>query len=193
MGFFQRRKLKSLQNKVQKTHHLYEQQNSAANLKNLVAAQYDLAKFYEQHFYDRTLPHAEKYALECYRAVAALGEAKAQYICGQRLLDQAKFWDNWSRSPIYGAEIHKKYSKACFEEAMAYLNAADHQDYPYARRLLGLIHINGWGVPLNTDQGFKLVLESIDLEKSWDRATKIFEELKLNSPEFFAALGTYKK
>lgn len=193
MNFLHKLKLKSLRKKVEKQHQLRERRGNNADVQGEVQAQYALADFYDKRRWDRKLPHAEIYALECYRAAAALGDGKAQYICGQRLLEQAKFWDAWSQSPIYGSPIHKKYASNCYEEAFIYLRDAEESGYALAKRLLGLTHIHGWGVVRNMDEGYKLILDSIDLEKSWDRATKIFEELKLSSPEFFAALRSHKK
>jgi hypothetical protein len=193
MNFLQKAKLNGLRKKVQRAHEQREQRGTKAETQAEIKAQYDLAQFYEKHYFDKNLPDAKVYALECYRVAAALGDAKAQYICGQRLLEQAKFWDAWSRSPIYGAGVHKKYAAALYEEAFAYLRAAEAVDYALAKRLLGVAHIQGWGTPKSMDEGYNLILASIDLEKAWDRATKIFEELKLSSPEFFAALQSHKR
>lgn len=193
MNFLQKYTLKSLRKKVEKTHALREQDSSNLNVKNEITAHYNLAKFYEKHRFDKDLPHAQVYLLECYRAIAALGDPKGQYLCGEQLLNQAKFWAQWSFNPIYGAEIHKKYANALFEEAFAYLRAADESDYPLAKRLLGMVYIHGWGVPRDLSRGYKFILDSIDLENAWDRATKIFDELKLSSPEFFAALQSHKR
>ena len=44
----------------------------------------------------------------------------------------------------------------------------------------------------NLEKGYRLVLESIDLEQAWGKATQIFDTLKLNLPEFFSALRAYK-
>lgn len=192
MNFLQKFKMNSLRKKVQRTHELREQRNKNEDVQNEISAQTQLAEFYDKHYFDKKLPRAEIFSLECYRVNAALGDAKSQYICGQRLLEQGKFWDSWAHNPIYGAAIHKRYAVLFFEEAFTYLRTAEEQDYALAKRLLGLAHIHGWGVTPNTDQGFKLVLDSIEMEKAWDRATKIFEELKLNSPEFFTALRSYQ-
>jgi hypothetical protein len=193
MNFFQKIKLNRLQKKVQKTHDLRERQGGKADAQNEIKAQYELAQFYDKHFFDKKLPHAEVYALDCYRAAASLGDAKAEYICGQRLLEQAKFWDARSRSPIYGNTIHKRYATGFYEEAFAYLRSAEAHGYALAKRLLGMIYINAWGVAKHMDEGYKLILDSIEMEKAWARANKIFEELKLNSPEFFAALQSHKR
>lgn len=192
MNFIQKRQLKKLRSKVEKLYGLNEQQANNLNTKNAIDAFYQLAAFYAKHTYDKDLPHAKDYQLECYRAAAKLGDVKAQYLCGERLLEKGRFWDSWSRHPIYGASVHGKYAAGFYEEGFAYLHAADASGYALAKRAIGLANINGWGVAKNPDQGFKLVLESIDEEKAWDRATKIFEELKLNSPEFFAALRNFK-
>jgi len=192
MNFWQKLKLNRIRKKVQRVHELREQRNKAEDIQNEIKLQYQLAEFYDKHRFDKKLPHAEIYALECYRINAALGDRKAQYICGQRLLEQGKFWDAWSRNPIYGATANKKYAANFYEEALAYLKMAEEGEYPLAKRLLGLIYVHGWGVPADMDKGFKLVLESIDQEQAWDRATKILEDLKLNSPAFFAALRSYK-
>lgn len=194
MNFFAKRKMKALRKKVQKARDQTERGGGKnADVKNEITAQLELAKFYEKHYFDKDLPKAEVYALECYRAAAILGDVKAQFICGQRLLDQAKFWDVWSRSPIYGLAIHKKYAAGLYEEAFSFLRSAETNEYPFAKRLLGMIHIHGWGMTPNLDLGYQLVLDSIDQEKAWDRATKIFDELKLNSPQFFAALQSRKR
>lgn len=193
MNFWQRHQLMSLTKKVEKMHQLRLQQNDSADaIKNEIKAQYELASFYKKHRYDKKLPRAESHELECYRAAAELGDARAYYIYGERLLTEARFWDNWSRHPIYGHEVNKMRAADIFKRAFESLHEAENRGYPLAKRLLGLAHINGWGMPKNMDEGFKLILESIDQEKAWDRATKIFEELKLNSPEFFAALRSYK-
>ena len=52
--------------------------------------------------------------------------------------------------------------------------------------------INGWGLDKNENEGFQLVVNSIDQEKSWDNATKILEEAGLNKPEFFNSIMSAK-
>lgn len=193
MKFMQKRQLKSLQKKIEKAHLLREQEPNDINTYNEITLQYQLAEFYKKHRYDKDVPYADILYLECYRKCASIGDAKAQYLCGEGLLNKGKFWDSLSRHPIYGAGIHKKYAQAYFEEAFAYLRAAESADYVFAKRLLGLAHIHGWGIPKDINVGYKLILDSIQLENAWDRATKIFEELKLNSPEFFAALQSYRR
>lgn len=193
MSLFAKSTLKNLQKKIAKLHAVYQQDMTKQNAQNEIKAQYQLAEFYKKHLFDKQFPKAEIYLLECYRAIAALDDPKAKYLCGEKLLTEGKFWANWSQNPVYGSTIHKKYAQALFDEAHAYLNAADENDYVLAKRLLGMANMHGWGVPRDINKGYQLVLDSIELEKAWDRATKIFEELKLSSPEFFAALQSYRK
>lgn len=187
---FQKMKLNSLQKKAKKLHDIRE---SGANVdvKNEIAVQNELGKFYDAHPYDKNYPDAELYALECYRLAANLGDTQAQYICGQRLFDKARFWENWSLG-MYGAAIHKTYAARYYEEAFTYLQEAENGGHALAKRLRGLAYINGWGLEKNVDTGFKLIVASIEQEGAWDRATKIFEELGLNKPEFFSMLLTHR-
>lgn len=187
---FQKLKFKSLQRKAKKLHDLREQ-GANIDVKNEIAAQIELGKFYDNHPFNKNYPHADLYALECYRMAASLGDPEAQYICGKRLFDKARFWENWSTG-MYGSGIHKKYASSYYEEAFTYLKEAESHSHPLAKRLQGLAYINGWGVAKNVEVGFKMVVESIEQEGTWDKATQIFQELGLNNPEFFSMLLTYK-
>ncbi|MFU8797265.1 MAG: hypothetical protein ACNA7Y_00970 [Gammaproteobacteria bacterium] len=190
MAFFKRMKLNSLLKKVKKLYQLREQ-GANIDLKNEIDALHAVAEFYTTNLYHKAFPNASTLALEYYRAAATLGDAKAQYLTGQLLLDQAKLWDRWAND-TYGDELHKKYAADYFAQAFKYLSAAESNGYALASRLQGLAYIHGWGVEKNTNTGFKYVLDSIEMDKAWDKATKILEQLKLNTPEFFAALMAYK-
>jgi TPR repeat protein len=195
MNCLQKLKFKRLQKNLHKSHRLYEQGASDSKLKALSDAFYRMAEFYEKQHSSgsvRRLPNAEFHALECYRVLSSFDDPKAQYLLGERLLNYAKFWEELARNPLYKTNRPKTYAESFFEESRVYLQAADEQHYPPARRLLGLIHIHGWGCAVDIQKGYQLVLESIDLEQAWDKATQIFDTLKLNSPEFFAALRAYK-
>lgn len=186
MNFLQRIKLKSLKKKVK---NLYEKREKGANVdvKYEAKAQMDLGNFYSQHLFDKDLPNAEVYALECYRAAAILGNSEAQYIFANRQMEKGKFWDELS-SGMYGRDIHQKYAKACYEEAHNYAQKAEDNGYALAKRLRGLAYINAWGVEKDKTKGFQLVVDSIEEEGSWDKATQIFEEIGLNTPEFFSSI-----
>lgn len=192
MNFFSRMKFKSLKKKIVKSHSLREQRGGAEDVKREVTAHLAMAKFYDKHMFDKSIPKAEIMAFESYRAAASLGDVKSQYICGERLLDRAKFWDMWSKG-TFGSSIHQKYAKDCFDEAFSFIKTAENNEFPLAKRLHGLAYVNGWGVAKDLDQGFKLVIDSIDQEGAWDRATQIFQKLGINSPEFFEALRNRKK
>jgi TPR repeat protein len=127
------------------------------------------------------------YANECYRAAALAGSVNAQYIFGKRRFDEGKFWQQW-RQGIYGLPVHETYAKQMYEEGFIFLKKAIENGSFLAKRLYGLAYIHGLGVAKDQDQGFKLIIQSVDDEKAWDKATKIFEELGLNTPEFFSSI-----
>lgn len=190
MNIFKKMQFNSLIKKVRKYHQIREQ-GTQTNIQDEIQALCKLAALYDANRYDKKLPKAEYLAMEYYRVAAALGDPESQYRCGQYFLEQGKFWDAWSRD-IYGDDIHKKYAADAYQEAFQYLNTAAKNGYALAKRLHGLAYIYGWGVDRNTETGFQYVLDSIEMEGAWDRATKILDELKLNSPEFFAALMSYQ-
>ncbi|MDQ8040003.1 MAG: hypothetical protein REH83_06300 [Rickettsiella sp.] len=192
MNSLQKFKFKRLQKKLHKLHKLYEQDGAETQLKALISAFYSLAEFYKKHRFDKELPNAEFHALECYRVLSSFGDVKAQYLLGEGLLNYGKFWTDLSRNPLYKTNQARVYAKSFFEESRVYLQAADDQDYFLARRLLGMIYIHGWGCTPDLQKGYQLILESIDLEQAWSKATQIFDVLQLNSPEFFASLRAYK-
>ncbi|MES2141640.1 MAG: hypothetical protein V4471_01960 [Pseudomonadota bacterium] len=192
MNCFQKYKFKCLQKKLHKLHRLYEQEGSDKQLKALTQAFYAMAAFYKKHSFDKGLPYAEFHVLECYRVLSSFGDPKAQYLLGECLLNYGKFWLDMVKNPLYKTNQPKVYAQTFFEESRVYLQAANEQNYFLARRLLGLVHMHGWGCDADLQKGYQLVLESIDLEQAWGKATQIFDKLQLNSPEFFATLRAYK-
>jgi len=191
MNFLSKIKLKSLRKKVNNLHNKRERGENI-DVKYEIKAQKELGKFYDKHRFDKKLPNAEILANECYRAAALLGDSVAQYIFAERQLQKGKFWDEFAQG-IYGRDIHKTYATNAYEEGFNYLKEADASGSPLAKRLHGLAYINGWGVEVDQDKGFKLVVDSIEEENAWDRATQIFEESGLNKPEFFSAIMTLKQ
>jgi hypothetical protein len=126
--------------------------------------------------------------LACYRASSMLHDEKAQYLLGKALLDEAKMREELEVSDVFSSQSNQRSMKQLYEEAHAYLSAAEGLDHIEAKRLHGLCYINAWGVPEDKEYGFKLVVESIELEKSWDKVPHIFASIGLNKPEFFSAL-----
>lgn len=167
-------------------------QASDSEVKKEIDIYFDMAQVYDKHLFDKSFPQAKALAMECYRAAANLGSIEAMHTVGDRLLEEAKFWDE-TRKSFLGSNIHEKYARRCYEEAMVYLNKADEHSHPESKRLLGLIYINGWGVEKDEDKGFKLVVASIELEDAWDRATDIFKDIGLNKPEFFSSIMSMRQ
>lgn len=194
MGFLTDSKIKSIKKKLVlllKKRQEGEEVSDADREKEVQLHRY-LGQLYDKVRYNKKYPHAEVLALESYRNAASLSNPDALYIVGQRLLERGKFWDLMRRG-VFGNQIHEKYSNGAYEEAFTYLKAAEEEGHIMAKRLHGLSYINGWGMKKDMDQGFKLVIASIQQEGAWDRATKIFEELGLNKPEFFSYVMTSRK
>ena len=186
MAFFKKLKINRLKKKLKKLQAARE--NGKGNLKEEIATYFALARVYEK---SKKYDPADIYALECYRAAASLGDAVAQYRCAKRLIDKGRFWSEWAHG-MFGSKIHQKYAEDFFAEAQTYLIESENQGHALAKRLHGLAYIHGWGLQQNKDEGFRLVLASIEEEGAWDRATKIFEEMGLDTPEFFSKLMSHR-
>lgn len=188
---------KMILNKLKKKARRYyeirqEQQPGNPNIAAEIKLHYKLAALYEKHQYDKDVPHAEIYALECYRLAAILGDAKAQFICGKKLLDKGRFWENMTQS-IYACQAHSKYAYEFYKEGLTYLESAEQNGFAPAKRLRGLAFINGWGLPKDYDLGFNLIVASIEAENAWDKAKEILTDLGLNAAEFFTKLAAKQK
>jgi TPR repeat protein len=192
-GWFARLKLKSLLKRATAMHN-YRQNNAVSDTvtKKELALLDEIAKLYEKYQFHKKFPHAREYALEANRAAASLNDIFGQYTVGKKLLEEGKFWDSL-QTTMFACNAHKKYATAAYEEAFVYLNAAETAGHPLAKRLKGLAYVNGWGVEKDNDKGFSLVVDSIDQENAWDRATKIFEETGLNKPEFFSSIMSIRQ
>lgn len=189
MWSYERFKTKRLLKKIRalSQSRVHSQPTSDA-LKKEVVLYYRLAKIYERKAGNSKWPFAKEMALECYRAAANIDDAKAQYIVGKALLDEGKFRAYLQRGQIFANQSNERQSKALFDEALAYLLAAEKLGHIEAKRLRGLCYISGWGVDVDKKHGFELVVESIEQEDSWDKVPQIFAEMGLNKPEFFSQL-----
>ncbi len=193
MNIFKRLKLRSLKKKalaMAKTRQTEAVSDVA--IKKEILLYLEIAAIYDKYQHDRKTPNAEWLAIENLRAAADLHDANAQYQVGKRFLEKGKFWDE-IRATIYASDIHDRYATDNYDEAFLYLKSAEDQNHALAKRLYGLAYIHGWGVPQDQDQGFKMVIDSIDLEGSWDKATEIFKQLGLNKPEFFNKILQFRQ
>ena len=185
-SFLTNRKVKSLEKKINALRQTRLAQEVAdSEIAKEIALYHDLAEVYEKLRFDKEHPYAHFLVLESYRSAATLGDVKALYRLASQLIERGKFWQSLGDSH-FACKTHEKYIHDTFEEAFVYLQAAEDKDDFKAKRLHGLVYINGWGVDIDLDKGFALVIESIQQEGSWDRATEIFQELNLNKPEFFS-------
>lgn len=140
----------------------------------------------------KKFPYARVSALESYRAAAALNDVTAQYILGKALLNEAKHRYQLQQE-VFASNSNLKTMTQLFEEAHAYLKAAETSGHIQAKRLRGLCYVNGWGVDKDQKYGFELIVASIDQEKSWDKVPQIFAAMGLNKPEFFSRLSEVRQ
>ena len=194
MILFKRYKVKKLTKKLKSM-----QQNRVHNPvgEELISKEkelyYQLAKLYRSLTNCKKVPFAEMMAWECMRAASTLDDANAQFAFASHLLDEAKLRDHLQKEGLFASLTNERQSRLLYEEALAYILAAERLRHIGARRLHGLCYINGWGVPVDQEKGFEMVVDSIEQENSWDRVPQIFASIGLNKPEFFAALTKRQK
>ncbi len=163
-------------------------QPSADELKKEIAGYHKLAGIYKSLQGKKKYPFAHELELECYRAATAIDDSVAQYILGKDLLDEAKLRESLQLQGVFANSSNERQMKQLYEEAHAYLLAAEQLSHIEAKRLRGLCYINGWGVTADKKKGFELIVDSIEQENSWDKVPQIFASMGLNKPEFFSQL-----
>jgi TPR repeat protein len=197
MGLFKwwkRQKIKRVQKQLKTL--------SAARLNHTVTSEalqkeitlyFELATLYESLLGEVKLPFAREQALACYRAAAALDNAQAQFLVGQKLLEEARMREELESGGLFASDANAAFLKVLYHDVHAFLLAAEKHQHIKAKRVRGLCYINGWGVPVDKDAGFDLVVASIEQENSWDRVQKIFAELGINKSAFFSELFQHRK
>lgn len=193
-GWIKKLKIKSLQKKLKvlSAARLNHTSTSESTRKE-IALYFELAKLYESFAGNKKYPLACEQALACYRAAAALDDAKAQFLVGQKLLEQAHVREALQASGILASDSNAALLKLLYTDVHGFLLAAEKQQHIKAKRVRGLCYINGWGVPVDKNAGFDLVVASIEQENAWDRVQKIFAELGINQSSFFSELFQHRK
>jgi TPR repeat protein len=194
MCFFKRFKIKRLikQLKLLQSSRLQNQGNVAMQQKE-IAAYVKLADIYEHVKGKKKFPFAREQAIACYRAAALLGDVPAQYTLGVKLLDEAKLRDSLQQNSLFATESNALFMRELYKESHGFLLEAEKKQHINAKRIRGLCYINGWGVDIDKDHGFDLVVASIEQENSWDRVQKIFAQLGINKSSFFSELFQHRR
>ncbi len=189
MGFFKRLKIKRLIKKLGTLKQAREHnQPTDEVIRTEQSLYHQLADIYAALQNKKKWPFAREKMLACYRAAAMLHDSKSQYLLGKALLEQAKMREELEVGHVFASQSNERNMQQLYEEAHAYLSAAAGLKHVEAKRLYGLCYINAWGVPEDKEHGFKLVVESVEIEQSWDKVPQIFASIGLNKPEFFSAL-----
>jgi hypothetical protein len=147
-----------------------------------------LAKIYQSLIGKKKFPFAREMILECYRAASTIEDSDAMFLLGKNLLDEAKFRQEIESNGVFANSSNERQMHQLFEEALAYIIAAENLNHIEAKRLHGLCFINGWGASIDKKMGFELIVASIEQENSWDKVPQIFAAIGLNKPEFYSAL-----
>ncbi|MDP3562032.1 MAG: hypothetical protein Q8R83_07640 [Legionellaceae bacterium] len=194
MCWFKRFKIKRMLKQL-KSMQQTRLQNQASDelVRKEIATYAKLAELYEQLHGKKKFPFAREQALACYRAAALLNDAPAQFTLGKQLLEEAKLRDALQQGELFSSESNALFMHELYKEAHGFLLAAEKQQHINAKRIRGLCYINGWGVPVDKDTGFDLVVASIEQENSWDRVQKIFSQLGINKSSFFSELFQHRK
>lgn len=193
MTLFIKRKLKSLtaKAKIFRQNRLNNQTKKDAIDKEIKLYK-TLATIYDSLIGKHKYPFAEVMRNETLRAAASLEDIDSTYQLAEILLEEAKFRENLEKEEVFGSTMNARYVKILYEEAHAYLLAAQKLGSIEAKRLLGICYIHGHGVKLDRDQGFDLVVASIEQENSWDRVPEIFASIAKDDPELFSALMKHR-
>ncbi len=196
MTWFSRFKIKRMLKQIKSMHH-YRKLNQPTDqaIHQEISLYFKLAHQYEALHGHKKYPFAYQQALACYRAAASLDDAQAQFILGKKLLEEAKLRETLEKNEIFSSKSNEHDMKRLYEDAHAFLEAANKKNHIQAKRILGLCYIHGWGVKIDKEFGFDLIVASIDQENSWDRVQKVFAEIGINKPQFFSELfkHRYKK
>lgn len=151
-----------------------------------------LIAIYSSLITDKKFPFAKEMVRETQRAAIALEDSNAAFQLAESLLEEAKFREQLEKEGLFSSSINQKYMKQLFEEAHAYLKVAQELGSFQAKRLAGVCYIRGWGVPMDRNKGFDLVVASIEQENSWDKVPEIFAAIAKDDPALFAALMKHR-
>ncbi|CAM2909368.1 hypothetical protein [Legionella worsleiensis] len=162
-------------------------------IKREILCYFELAALLKKMKCSKKFPFSEIMLIECYRKAAELDDSSAHYQLAQMFIDEAKYRQNLDSEGVFDSSANLRRSQQLYEEAHAHLLAAEKLGHIAAKRFRGLCIINGWGVIIDKDKGFELIVESIEQEGSWDKIPQIFASMGLNKPEFFSAIMQRKK
>lgn len=165
--------------------HRLNQQVKDQMIAKEISYYHQLHRLYTKLYAHKHFPFALQMARECLRIAAQLDDVKSQYALGRYYLEEGKWREKLEKEKLFSSQANHALMKAAYEQAHAYLTSAEQKGHALAKRLHGLCYINAWGISQNKDKGFKMVIESIADENSWDKAPQILAAIGLNKPEFY--------
>lgn len=194
MMFIKKLYIKSYQKKIRNLQQdrLHSQPTTEAIIKEK-KLYWQLISIYNKFKKKKKFPFAKEMIRECWRKAAEIDDVESQFMLGKNLIEEAQLRETLQKEIVLASAENEKQMLKLYAEGIAYLQSAENLGHIEAKRLHGLCYINGYGVPIDSDKGFHLILESIDQEKSWDKVPQLFAKMGLNKPEFFAALTKHRK
>jgi TPR repeat protein len=194
MMFFKSLKIKKLI-KIAKNMQQLRENNSPndAALEKEINIYLQLAQIHRKLIGKKKYPFAREAVLLSLKAASSLDHVVSQYELGKMLLDEGVYRDNMEKLGIFASEFNLQRKTMVYKEAHAYLTSAAKHNNIQAKRQLGLAYINGYGVEVDKDHGFDLIVDSIEQENAWDRIQKIFSSLDINKSTFFSELFKHRK
>jgi hypothetical protein len=193
MIFFKRYQIKSIIKKLTAMQHdrLHNQTQDETIAKEH-GLYNTLIGIYQSLIGHKHYPFAHLMVIECLRTSAHLDDAVSQYTLAVKLLDEAKLRVQLETDRVFSNPNNQRLIDTLYQEVHALLSTAEKNNHTLAKRLRGVCYINGWGVLSDKAYGFELVVQSIELENSWDNIPQIFATIGLNKPEFFSALVKHR-
>src|SRR3990167_1330662 len=130
MILFKRFKVRSLTKKLksmqQSRQHSQPSDELLAKEKSIY---HQLSKLYGRLKKNKKVPFAEDMVWECLRAATNLDDSEAQFLLARRLLEEAKFREQLQNDDVFASVSNERQFKQLYEEALAYLEAAEGLDH----------------------------------------------------------------
>ncbi|HBB53508.1 MAG TPA: hypothetical protein DCZ80_06365 [Legionellales bacterium] len=139
----------------------------------------------------KAYPYALEMQVSAYRNAATLEDPVAYFWLGQEFLKHAKACEEWQNNEVLASELNQQQKDFYYSQSYRYLELASVTNTE-ALRVMGLCHIHGWGVAVDRQKGFSLIVDSINRDNSWDKLPEIFSKIGLNKPEFLSELIRYR-
>jgi TPR repeat protein len=186
MTLFRIKRIKKKLSKMQQFRQSHDVDD--AKIQNEIKYELKLHDLYQKLIGKKKHPFAQMLAVESWRAAAQLNHVPSMYELGNFYLKMAQCRENLEQEKIFSSAENQRAMKDAYLQAHTFLEAAQKMGHLDAMLLYGLCFIFGWGMPIDQNKGYQLVIESIDKKQCWGKLPQLFAPMGLNKSEFFEAL-----